>query len=58
MFNLSDVLQVAVVIHGVVFFFAIRLCFQAVVPLFLLRIKCETLFVEVIVVEFGDLFRY
>ena len=40
------------------FFFAIRLCFQAIVRLFLLRIKCETLFVEVIVVEFGDLFRY
>ena len=58
MFNLSDVLQTAVVVHGVFLFFAIMLCFQAVVRLFLLRRKCETLFVEVIVVEFGDLFRY
>ena len=56
MFSLPDVLQKAVVIHRVVFL--LSGCFQAVVRLFLLRITCETLFVEDIVVEFGDLFRY
>ena len=56
MFSLPDVLQIAVVIHRVVFL--LSGCFQAVVQRFLLRITCETIFVEVIVVEFGDLFRY